>query len=74
MLNRISCLFQEGEDNPYQMTLKEATWAQHLFRVSVTPNEYNGEKRQRITVRAVVPVDFAAESRFLLEDLSKMRA
>ncbi|KAL5183152.1 Replication protein A DNA-binding subunit B [Glycine soja] len=65
---------QEGEVNPYQMTLKEATWAQHLFRVSVTPNEYNGEKRQRITVRAVVPVDFAAESRFLLEDLSKMRA
>ncbi|KAG5056551.1 hypothetical protein AAZX31_05G019900 [Glycine max] len=65
---------QEGEDNPYQMTLKEATWAQHLFRVSVTPNEYNGEKRQRITVRAVVPVDFAAESRFILEELSKMRA
>uniref|UniRef100_A0A2N9HEW6 Replication protein A subunit n=1 Tax=Fagus sylvatica TaxID=28930 RepID=A0A2N9HEW6_FAGSY len=36
-------------------------------------NEYNNEKRQRITVRAVAPVDFAAESRFLLEEISKMR-
>lgn len=64
---------QEGEDNPYQLKLKQATWVPHLFRVSVTQNEYNNEKRQRITARAVVPVDFAAESRFLLEDISKMR-
>ncbi|KAJ6687911.1 REPLICATION PROTEIN A 70 KDA DNA-BINDING SUBUNIT B-RELATED [Salix koriyanagi] len=37
-------------------------------------NEYNNEKRQRITVRATAPVDFAAESKFLLEEISKMRA
>ncbi|XP_027333073.1 replication protein A 70 kDa DNA-binding subunit B isoform X2 [Abrus precatorius] len=65
---------QEGEDNPYQLKLKQATWVPHLFRVSVTQNEYNNEKRQRITARAVVPVDFAAESRVLLEEISKMRA
>ncbi|KAK7330285.1 hypothetical protein VNO77_24475 [Canavalia gladiata] len=65
---------QEGEDNPYQLKLKQATWVPHLFRVSVTQNEYNNEKRQRITARAVVPVDFAAESRMLLEDISKMKA
>ncbi|KAK7388866.1 hypothetical protein VNO78_23693 [Psophocarpus tetragonolobus] len=65
---------QEGEDNPYQLTLKQATWAPHLFRVSVTQNEYNSEKRQRITARAVVPVDFAAESRLMLEEISKIRA
>ena len=53
------------------MKLKEATWAPHLFRVSVTQNEYNNEKRQRITVRGVAPVDFAAESKFLLEEISK---
>jgi replication factor A1 len=53
--------------------LKQATWNSHLFRVSVAQNEYNNEKRQRITVRAVAPVDFAAESRFLLEEISKMR-
>ncbi|MED6145034.1 Replication protein A 70 kDa DNA-binding subunit B [Stylosanthes scabra] len=65
---------QDGEDNPFQLKLKQATWVPHLFRVSVSQNEYNNEKRQRITARAVVPVDFAAESRLLLEDISKMRA
>ncbi|KAK7347349.1 hypothetical protein VNO80_21879 [Phaseolus coccineus] len=65
---------QEGEDNPYNLKLKQATWVPHLFRVSVSQNEYNNEKRQRITARAVVPVDFAAESRIMLEEISKMRA
>ncbi|KEH32027.1 putative replication factor A protein [Medicago truncatula] len=65
---------QDGEENPYDMKLKKATWIPHLLRVSVSQNEYNGEKRQRITARAVVPIDFAAESKFLLEDISKMVA
>ncbi|GMY15506.1 replication protein A 70 kDa DNA-binding subunit B [Fagus crenata] len=65
---------KEGEENSFQLKLKQATWNPHLFRVSVAQNEYNNEKRQRITVRAVAPVDFAAESRFLLEEISKMRA
>lgn len=63
---------QDGEVNPYQLKLKQATWVPHLFRVSVTQNEYNNEKRQRITARAVVPNDFAAESRIKLEEISKM--
>ena len=67
------CHFQEAEINAYQQKLKEATWVPHLFRVSVTQNEYNNEKRQRITVRAVAPIDFAEESRFLLEEIKKMR-
>ncbi|XP_009773896.1 replication protein A 70 kDa DNA-binding subunit B-like [Nicotiana sylvestris] len=62
---------EEGE-TVYQMKLKEATWVPHLFRVSVAPQEYNSEKRQRITVRAVAPVDYAAESKYLLEEMSKM--
>ncbi|KGN63732.1 replication protein A 70 kDa DNA-binding subunit B [Cucumis sativus] len=65
---------QIGEENSYQLKLKEATWVPHLFRVSVSQNEYNNEKRQRITVRSVAPVDFAAESRFLLEEIAKMKA
>ncbi|KAK3037962.1 hypothetical protein RJ639_030667 [Escallonia herrerae] len=64
---------QEGEGNPFQLKLKEATWVPHLFRVSVTLQEYNNEKRQRITIRAVAPVDFAAESKFMLEQISKMK-
>lgn len=62
-----------GEENSYQLKLKQATWNPHLFRISVAQHEYNNEKRQRITVRAVAPVDFAAESRFLLEEITKMK-
>ncbi|CAH8388066.1 unnamed protein product [Eruca vesicaria subsp. sativa] len=62
---------EEGEGNEFQTKLKEATWSSHLFRVSVSQQEYNSEKRQRITVRGVAPVDFAAETRLLLQDISK---
>ncbi|GMI78170.1 ARABIDOPSIS THALIANA RPA70-KDA SUBUNIT B, RPA70-kDa subunit B, Replication Protein A 1B [Hibiscus trionum] len=63
---------ERGDIDGYQQKLKEATWVPHLFRVSVTQNEYNNEKRQRITVRAVAPINFAEESRYLLEDIKKM--
>lgn len=62
-----------GEDGEYELKLKQATWKHHLFRVSIAQNEYNGEKRQRITLRTVAPVDFATESRLLLEEISKMK-
>ncbi|KAL9243304.1 hypothetical protein vseg_017206 [Gypsophila vaccaria] len=65
---------EEGEENQYQMKLKEATWVPYHFRVSVAQNEYNNEKRQRITLRSVIPVDFSAETRFLLEEISKAKA
>lgn len=65
---------QENEENPYQLMLKQATWVPHLFRVSVAQHEYMGEKRQRLTVRGIAPVDFAAESRFLLEEITKEKA
>ncbi|XP_010258039.1 PREDICTED: replication protein A 70 kDa DNA-binding subunit B-like [Nelumbo nucifera] len=64
---------QIGEGNTYQLKLKEATWVPYLFRVSVTLNEYMNEKKQRITVKYHAPLDFAAESRFLLEEISKMQ-
>ncbi|ONK64694.1 uncharacterized protein A4U43_C07F28910 [Asparagus officinalis] len=62
---------EEGEDR-YQLKLKEAMWTHHLFRVSVAQTEYMSEKRQRITVRSQSPVDYSAESRYLLEEISKM--
>ncbi|GAB4845379.1 Replication protein A 70 kDa DNA-binding subunit B [Ancistrocladus abbreviatus] len=65
---------QEGEENLFQLKLKEATWVPYHFRVSVAQHEYMNEKRQRITVRAVAPVDFVAESRFLLEEIAKMKS
>ncbi|RZS03868.1 hypothetical protein BHM03_00034093 [Ensete ventricosum] len=59
-------------DEKYQLKLKEATWVPHLFRVSVAYTEYMNDRRQRITVRAEAPVDCAAESRYLLEEIHKL--
>ncbi|CAH8270432.1 unnamed protein product [Arabidopsis lyrata] len=64
---------EEGEVNEFQTKLKETTWSSHLFRISVSQQEYNSEKRQRITVRGVSPIDFAAETRLLLQDISKKK-
>ncbi|PWZ38739.1 Replication protein A DNA-binding subunit B [Zea mays] len=64
---------EEGDDN-YVLKLKEATWVPHLFRISVTQDEYMNEMRQRITVRGEAPVDFAAESKYLLEEITKLTA
>ena len=74
LLNLGLISLQMGEENPFQQKLKEATWVPHLFRISVAQHEYMNEKRQRITAKAVAPIDFAAESRFLLEEISKMKA
>ncbi|CAA0840645.1 Replication protein A 70 kDa DNA-binding subunit B [Striga hermonthica] len=63
---------QDG-DSSYQMKLKDAMWVPYLFRVSVTPHEYNNDRKQRITIRAVSPVDYATESKYLLEEISKMK-
>ncbi|KAF9624564.1 hypothetical protein IFM89_011738 [Coptis chinensis] len=64
---------KDGDETSYLLKLKEATWAPHVFCVVVTQADYNNEKRQRITVRDLAPVDFVAESRFLLEEISKMQ-
>ncbi|KAL1541691.1 Replication protein A 70 kDa DNA-binding subunit B [Salvia divinorum] len=69
-LNEIK--LNDGEAS-YQKKLKDATWVPHLFRVSVAQNEYNNEKRQRITVRAVAPIDYAAESKYLIEEMTKIK-
>ncbi|KAK6123124.1 hypothetical protein DH2020_043120 [Rehmannia glutinosa] len=65
----IGCSADELND----LKSQEATWVPHLFRVSVTPHEYNNEKKQRITIRAVAAVDYATESKYLIEEISKMK-
>ncbi|CAH1442944.1 unnamed protein product [Lactuca virosa] len=72
--DELDSLKSQGDGSDYQLQLKKATWVPLLFRVSVQPREYNNEKRQRITVRSVAPVDFAAESKFLLEEISSIKA
>ncbi|CAN6169570.1 unnamed protein product [Urochloa humidicola] len=58
----------------YTQKLKEATWVPHVFRVSVMQHEYMNEGRQRITVRTEAPVDCAAESKYMLEEIAKLFA
>ncbi|VFQ74982.1 unnamed protein product [Cuscuta campestris] len=62
---------QDGE-SAYMEKLKEATWVSYIFQVSVAVQEYNSEKKQRITVRGVAPVDYAEESKYLFEEMAKM--
>ncbi|KAI3733205.1 hypothetical protein L1987_64425 [Smallanthus sonchifolius] len=64
----------QDDSSDFQTQLKKATWVPHLLRLMVAPREYNNEKRQRITVKSVCPVDFAAESKLLLEEISLMKA
>ena len=63
---------QEGEEK-FQTKLKQATWGLHLFRVSVALQEYMSERRQRITIRGLSPVDGSAESKYLLEEIAKVK-
>ncbi|KAL2642129.1 hypothetical protein R1flu_009716 [Riccia fluitans] len=63
---------QDSEEKEFQAILKGAAWESRMLRISVQQNEYMSEKRQRITVRSVSPVDWAAESRLLLEKLSSL--
>ncbi|KAI3820148.1 hypothetical protein L1987_14006 [Smallanthus sonchifolius] len=64
----------QDDASDFQTQLKKVTWVPHLLRLTVAPREYNNEKRQRITVKSVSPVDFAAESKLLLEEISSMKA
>ncbi|KAL3678223.1 hypothetical protein R1sor_021179 [Riccia sorocarpa] len=63
---------QDSEQKEFQRILKGAAWESRMMRISVQQHEYMSEKRQRITVRSVSPVDWAAESRLLLEKLSSL--
>ena len=64
---------QEGEEKRFQHKMKDAIWVPNLFQIIVAQHEYKNEKRQWITARAVVQDDFEAESRFLLDEISKMK-
>ncbi|KAI7742140.1 hypothetical protein M8C21_032185 [Ambrosia artemisiifolia] len=59
----------QDDSSDFQLQLKKATWVPHVFRLMVAPREYNNEKRQRITVKYVSPVDFAAETKLLLQSM-----
>ncbi|XP_076951291.1 replication protein A 70 kDa DNA-binding subunit B-like [Bidens hawaiensis] len=61
-----------GDGSSYQTQLNKATWAPHLLRLMVATQQYKNEKKQKITAKAVTPVDYAGESKFLLDKISTM--
>ncbi|CAM6098031.1 unnamed protein product [Calypogeia fissa] len=64
---------EDPQDKVYENVLKKAAWVPRVLVVSVAPTEYQGEKRQRITVRSVGGVDWAAECKLILEKISALR-
>ena len=49
------------------------TFLPFLQRLLLVPcREYNGEVRQRCSVQSMQPVDFATESRWLLQQIQSM--
>lgn len=62
---------QAGDDNQYQNAVRKAMWQPCVYRISAAQTEYMSEKRQRLTVRTVVPVDWVAESKHLLAKITK---
>jgi len=64
---------QVGEGKEYEAALCKAQWAPLVFLISVAQTEYMNEKRQRITVRSVGSVDWAAECKLLLESIAKLK-
>lgn len=70
--NLLGCGPQDPQDKVYEHVLKKASWVPRLLVVSVAQSEYQGEKRQRITVRSVGPVDWAAECKLVLEKIAAL--
>ncbi|MCO5549118.1 hypothetical protein L7F22_002584 [Adiantum nelumboides] len=65
---------QDGELRAYNGELKKAVWVPYVLRVSVVQSEYMNEKRQRITVRSLSSVNWEEESKYLLEQIAKMKS
>lgn len=64
---------QDGEMKAYNAELKKVMWAPYVLRVSVAQSEYMNEKRQRITVRSLSTVVWEEESKYLIEQIAKLR-
>ncbi|KAI3677920.1 hypothetical protein L6452_37194 [Arctium lappa] len=60
----------QEEATNFLCQLKKAKWVSFLFRICVARTEYKNVKRQKISVIDIAPVDFAADSRLLLNEIS----
>mmetsp|Transcript_9088 Transcript_9088/g.30114 ORF Transcript_9088/g.30114 Transcript_9088/m.30114 type:complete len:351 (+) Transcript_9088:914-1966(+) len=61
---------RERNDGSYERCLKKACWAPVLFTMQTKTQEYNGERRFRVNVQRANPIDYAAESKILLQKMA----
>lgn len=58
---------RESNDVQYRDVMKRVMWSEWMVKVKAQTQEYQGEQRQRYAVVELKPVDYAVESRRLLE-------
>ena len=58
---------RESNDVQYRDIMKRVMWSEWMVKVKAQTQEYQGEQRQRYAVVELKPVDYAVESRRLLE-------
>ncbi|GAB4813811.1 hypothetical protein N2152v2_000857 [Parachlorella kessleri] len=65
---------REHESTRFAAVMRERVWQEYVLRVKAQAQEYNGETRVRYAVADIKPVNYAQESRRLLDLISAGRA
>jgi len=74
MLVALMLMFAVQDTAHYDYTLEDARYKTHEFRLKVSAEEYNGERRTRINVMSVVPINYTDEIRKLMEKITTLQA
>ena len=60
---------RSGDTDGVNAKVQSALYKEHVFKVLVREEMYQDEVKQKVTVRAVTPVDFVAETQYMLDQL-----
>ncbi|MCO5574367.1 hypothetical protein L7F22_028150 [Adiantum nelumboides] len=65
-------MWKQDETVKFQELIQKLLFSQHLFKLKVKEESYNDEQRVKSTVMKSECLDFAAESRFLIDLIGKL--
>ena len=65
-------MLKEQNPDAFDKALRDAIWTHKRFRLRVTQDTYNDEARQKVTITGVDDINFAYESKVLLNYLEKL--
>jgi hypothetical protein len=60
----------QGESQ-YEDVFQKALFKSYNLRVRATQSEYEGENKVKLSVVKVIPMDYAKESKFLINSIAK---